>query len=145
MDRTTSKTRNAINQPSAPEPDGMPAVIQGRFSGFDEFVEAAATWEVDFRQIGNGALSADLYQVVGRNTALARGRFSQRCWQQGLAHQGMRTFAILDPAAPETRFCGQSFEAGNIAFFGMDEFECISPPGFNVVTFSLRQEDLDAL
>jgi len=30
----------------------MPSVIQGRFSDFDEFIEATATWEADFRQIG---------------------------------------------------------------------------------------------
>ena len=79
----------------------MPAVVQGRFSDFDEFIEATATWEADFRQIGNGALSADLFQVVGSHTALAWVRFSQCCWQQGLAPRGMRTFAILDPTAPE--------------------------------------------
>ncbi len=145
MGTTTSKTRKSINQSSAPATDGIPAVIQGRFSDFDEFVEATATWEADFRQVGNGALNADLFQVVGSHTALAWGRFSQCCWQQGLAHQGMRTFAILDPTAPETRFCGQSFAAGEIALFGTDEFECISPPGFDVLTISLRQEDLDSL
>jgi len=123
----------------------MPSVTQGRFSDFDEFTEATATWEADFRQIGNGALSADLLQVVGNHTALAWGRFSRCCWQQGLAHQGMRTFAILDPTAPETRFCGQSFAAGDIALFGTDEFECTSPPGFDVLTISLRQEDLESL
>jgi len=123
----------------------MPSVVQGRFSDFDEFTEATAAWEADFRQIGNGALSADLFQVVGSHTALAWGRFTQCCWQQGLAPQGMRTFAILDPAAPETRFCGQSFAAGEIALFGTDEFECTSPPGFDVFTISLRQEDLDSL
>jgi AraC family ethanolamine operon transcriptional activator len=95
----------------------MPSVVQGRFSDFDEFTEATATW----------------------------GRFTQCCWQQGLAPQGMRTFAMLDPAAPETRFCGQSFAAGDIALFGTDEFECTSPPGFDVLTISLREEDLESL
>ena len=123
----------------------MPPVIQGRFSDFDELTEASAAWEVDFRQLGNGALSAELFQVLGNRTALAWGRFSHCCWQQGLAHPGMRTFAVLNPAAPETRFCSHSFEAGNIALFGTDEFECISPPGFDVLTISIRQEDLDSL
>ncbi len=123
----------------------MPPVIQGRFSDFDEFTEATAAWEIDFRQVGNGALNADLFQVLDEHTSLAWARFSHCCWQQGLADPGMRTFAVLHPAAPETRFCGQSFEAGNIALFGTDEFECISPPGFDVVTISVRQEDLDSL
>jgi AraC family ethanolamine operon transcriptional activator len=145
LNKTTSKTRNAISQASASEADGMPPVIQGRFSDFDEFTEATAAWEIDFRQVGNGALNADLFQVLDEHTSLAWARFSHCCWQQGLADPGMRTFAVLHPAAPETRFCGQSFEAGNIALFGTDEFECISPPGFDVVTISVRQEDLDSL
>jgi len=123
----------------------MPPVIQGRFSDFDEFTEATAAWEVDFRQVSNGALNADLLQILDEHTSLAWARFSHCCWQQGLAHPGMRTFAVLHPAAPETRFCGQYFEAGNIALFGTDEFECTSPPGFDVLTISIRQEDLDTL
>ena len=123
----------------------MPPVIQGRFTDFDQFAEAATTWDIDFRQVGNGRLSADLVQVLDEHTSLAWARFSHCCWQQGLAHPGTRTFAMLHPKAPGTRFCGQSFEAGDIALFGTDEFECISPPGFDVFTVSISQDDLERL
>jgi hypothetical protein len=36
----------------------MPPVIQGRFDDFDEFTEGTADWDIDFRQLGKGLLSA---------------------------------------------------------------------------------------
>jgi len=57
----------------------------------------------------------------------------------------MRTFALLDPAAPETDWCGRRFTPSILAMFAKDtEFRSVSPPGFDVYTLSFAEEQLAA-
>jgi len=119
--------------------------ISGQFAEFDQFVEFAAAWDIDFQQIGPGALNATLSQVVGQSWSLARGQFDQAAYQQGAAIAGMRTFAILDPQASEHEWCGRPFSPDSIAVFASDgEFQSISQPGFAVYTVSFTDEQLAA-
>ena len=58
---------------------------------------------------------------------------------------GMRTFAILDPNAPENDWCGRPFSPDTMAVFAQDgEFQSISQPGFNVYTVSFTDDQLAA-
>jgi hypothetical protein len=41
--------------------------VNHRFSSFDEFTDATALWDIDFRQLGHGNLNADLLQAVSPN------------------------------------------------------------------------------
>jgi len=81
-------------------------VVAGQFAEFDEFIEVAAAWDIDFRQIGRGRLNATLVQAVGESWSLAKARFDRPAYQQGVSVPGMRAFAILDPSAPEADWCG---------------------------------------
>jgi AraC-like DNA-binding protein len=117
--------------------------IAGRFEEFDEFTEVAAVWDIDFRQIGAGRLNANLAQVVGESWSLAKARFDRPAYQEGASVPGMRTFAILDPDAPECDWCGRTFTSDIMAVFANDrEFRSISPPGFNVYTLSFTDEQM---
>ena len=119
--------------------------ISGQFAEFDQFMEFSAAWDIDFRQIGPGALNAKLSQAVGESWSLARCRFDRAAFQQGAAIPGMRTFAILGPQAPEYEWCGRSFSPGMIAVFAKDcEYQSISPPGFDAFTLSFADEQLAA-
>ena len=83
--------------------------IAGRFDEFDEFTDVTAAWDIDFRQIGPGRLNANLAQIMGESWSLAKARFDQPCYQQGASVPGMRTFAILDPDAPDCDWCGANY------------------------------------
>jgi AraC family ethanolamine operon transcriptional activator len=55
----------------------------------------------------------------------------------------MRTFAILDPAAPEIEWCGRPFNSSQIGIFAKHgEFQSISKLGFDVFTLSFIEEQL---
>ncbi len=124
---------------SDPEPIG----IAGQFADFDQFTEFSAAWDIDFRQIGRGALNATLSQAVGESWSFSKARFDRPAWQQGAAVPGMRTFAILDPRASEQEWCGQRFSPDTIAIFAGDgAFQGISQPGFDVYTLSFIDEQL---
>ena len=119
--------------------------IAGQFAEFDQFIEFSAAWDVDFRQIGRGSLNATLQQAVGESWSFAKARFDRPAYQQGVAMPGMRTFAILDPNAPEIDWCGLSFSPDTMAAFAQDgEFQTISRPGFDVYTLSFTDEQLAA-
>ena len=125
------------------EPDLI--AIAGRFEEFDEFIEVTAAWDIDFRQIGSGRLNASLAQVVGESWSLAKARFDRPAYQQGVAVPGMRTFAILDPNAPDCDWCGRSFASDIMVIFAKDgEFRSISPAGFDVYTLSFSDQQLSA-
>ena len=119
--------------------------LAGQFAEFDQFIEFSAAWDIDFRQIGPGTLNATLSQAVGESWSFAKGCFDRVTWQQGAAIAGMRTFAILDPQAPENEWCGRPFSPDAIAVFASDgEFRGISQPGFDVYTLSFTEEQLSA-
>ena len=127
--------------------DGKPELIAiaGQFVEFDEFTEVTAGWDIDLRQLCRGNLNASMAQLVGESWSLGKARFDQPAYQQGVAMPGMRTFAILDPDAPDTDWCGRSFTSGTLAMFAKDtEFRSVSPPGFDVYTLSFTEEQLAA-
>jgi len=126
-------------------PDSELIAIAGQFAEFDQLMEFAAAWDVDFRQIGRGALNATFSQALGESWSFAKARFERPAWQQGAAIPGMRTFAILDRNAPENDWCGRAFSPDTIAVFASDgEFQSISQPGFDVHTLSFTDEQLAA-
>ena len=117
--------------------------LMGRFAEFAEFVEAAAAWDIDFRQVGPGLLNARLAQTVSDTWSLAKARFDRPAYQQGAAVPEMRTFAFLDSSAPDTEWCGRLFSPDTVAIFARDgDFRCVSPPGFFVYTISFTEQEL---
>jgi hypothetical protein len=119
--------------------------IAGQFAEFDQFTEVTTAWDIDFRQITRGSLNATLSQAVGESWSIAKARFDQPAYQQGVAVPGMRTFAILDPNAPVNDWCGRPFSPDSMAMFAKDgEFQSISQPGFDVYTLSFTDEKLAA-
>ncbi len=127
-------------------PEAVLPLVQGSFADFDEFTESTAGWDIDFRQVGKGRLSAELLQLLDPQLSFAKARFDQVCLQSGAAPEGMRTFAILDSGSPDTRFCGQDLTVDTIGMFGHDgDFMSTSPPGFNVFTLSIDESWLSGL
>ena len=119
--------------------------MAGQFAELDQFVEFSAAWDIDFRQIGRGVLNATLSQAVEETWSFSKARFDRPAYQQGAAMAGMRTFAILDPLAPEIEWCGRPFSPDMVAVFARDgEFQSISQPGFDVYTLSFADEQLAA-
>jgi len=118
--------------------------FSSNFADFDEFTEAAAAWDIDFRQTGKGKLNASLVQLVSENWSVSKARFDQASHQSGIAVPGMRTFAFLGTSAPEVSFCNRSFVPGTLAVFAPSgEFRSISPPGFDVYTISFTENQLE--
>lgn len=118
----------------------VPPLVRGKFVDFDDLTENTADWDIDFRQVGKGSLTAELLQMLDPQLSFASARFDQCCLQSGAAPEGTRTFAILDNGAPDTRFCGQSLTVDTLGIFSkFGEFESTSPSGFNVFTLSFDE------
>jgi len=56
---------------SAESPGYDMVTISSQFAEFDQFMEFSVAWDIDFRQIGPGALNATLSQAVGESWSLA--------------------------------------------------------------------------
>lgn len=137
LETTTSKLRKI------PAPSSETLSLSGQFEEFDEFSEFAAAWDIDFRQIGRGRLNATITQAVGPSWSIAHARFDRGSYQQGISVPGMRTFALLEPSAPEVEWCGRALTAEVVgAFSRSGEFRSIAPPGFGVTTLSFPEEEL---
>ena len=118
--------------------------ISSNFADFDQFTEAAAAWDIDFRQTGKGKLNASLMQLVSENWSVSKARFDQASYQSGVAVPSMRTFAFLGSSAPEVSWCNRSFVPGTLAVFASSgEFKSIAPPGFDVYTVSFSENQLE--
>jgi len=66
------------------------------FDDFDRFADATRGWDLDFRQLDRGPLSAEIFQVCSRESVLMRVRFSRALDQRGCSPHGFFTFGLLD-------------------------------------------------
>jgi AraC-like DNA-binding protein len=106
----------------------------------DEFQAAVAGWDLEFRQLDRGRLGAHLSQRANSIGNFTRVELDRPVAQRGGPPQGMRTFAVRMDRHPEMRWFGHSVRPDSLmCFHPTDEFECLSPAGFSVYTFSLDE------
>jgi len=127
-----------------PEAATPTLTLSRTFDDFDELADLARAWRIDFRQLDRGAFRGKLEQVIQGNVQLARARFGRRIDQRGAPPAGLRTFAI--PADPALRlFWRGRWVSGSqiLAFPPGGELEAISPPGFDMLVYSISDAQLE--
>jgi len=116
-------------------------VIRGRFSEFDQFAEAIAGWDLDWRQLDAGPLRAEMTQVATTGGSITRFKFNRRFFQCGSVPRGTRTFGLPDEGSPRSAVRGQAVDARSVLAFP-DDYTATSEPGFRAHGLSFSEEVL---
>ena len=118
-------------------------ILHGRFNDFEQVREATIGWDLDWRQLDAGRLSAMILQILSGATALTLARFSRKFDQRGSSPPGTRTFALLDSGVDGVRWCGQNVTDDHVLIFSSaGSYDSVSEPGFAVSTLSFQEERL---
>ncbi|MDH3999601.1 MAG: hypothetical protein OET90_12290, partial [Desulfuromonadales bacterium] len=115
--------------------------LQYDFNDFDLFVETVRDWQLDFCQLDRGASQCNLYQIINQRMIVGYFRASRSIKQQGAPPEQMWTFSLLTPRSPVWVWGGHEVTSGTMVVYrpGAD-FDCVSPPGFEVFTVSALPE-----
>ena len=125
---------------------GQPWVMNERFSSFDELAKAIEGWDLDFRQLDSGPLSAEILQVGAGAALLTRARFSRRFHQRGESPPGLRTFGLIERGVTDVTWCGRELGESSLAVFHPEgEFDAVSAPGFGCYTLSYAEDHLASI
>ena len=139
----TSEIRQAGCEAENPDGRATSGIIEATVGDIDEFNELVVGWNIDFRQIGRGGVSAGLEQRVGLLSNITRVCFDGAIAQAGGPPPGMRTFGIRLDRNPSMEWCRQTVEPDSLlCFHPSEEFESLSPPGFAVFSLNLRESEL---
>mgnify|MGYP001814548002 CR=1 FL=1 len=115
--------------------------LSARLSSFDEILEAARGWDLDFRLLGPGRGSGTIEATFSRRSLIQRNRFGWKLHQRGASPQGMRTFAI--GIADQRPFSWRGFELDGdwlVSFPEDGSVESVSGEGFHGYTLSFEEE-----
>lgn len=118
-----------------------PQIFSCRFDDFSAFSEAAAGWEIDFRQLDRGAFHGRMVQVFSPSALLSEVRLGRKLHQLGASPKGHWTFGI--PIGPGMRYQwrGQAVAANQIiGFDSSTEMDSISEIDFHLFAFSVSYE-----
>jgi AraC-like DNA-binding protein len=114
-----------------------------RFNDFDQLKESVVGWDLDWRQLDNGPLEAELLQIRVGDAQLERSSFSRQFEQRGSSPPGIRTLGIIEERVQGVSWCGRHLnESGLSVFHPGGEFEAVSQPGFTCYTLSFPEERL---
>jgi AraC family ethanolamine operon transcriptional activator len=120
--------------------------IQYDFYDFDLFIETIHDWQLDFCQLDKGFTECNLFQSVNERVIVCYFRANRSIKQVGAPPEGMWTFSLLTPSSPIWVWGGHEVSSGTMVVYrpGAD-FDCISPPGFEVFTVSALPETIGSL
>lgn len=113
--------------------DFSPAIasVQGEFRDFDDVIEAAMGWGLNWIQLDRGPFAARFKQVGTSSALISRFGFSRKFHQRGTIPPGMRSFGMIAPESPPIEWRGiAGYPDHLIAFPSNDDFDFVSLPGF---------------
>lgn len=102
-------------------------------------------WDLDFRQISRGSGQTDLTVRVGQLIQALSIKMHSRVHQVGEAPADMITFGVPQPGYIQTWLGVQAPEHALVCFGSGQEFDGVSSEGFQAVTLSISQDDLNDL
>jgi len=120
-------------------------VVDERFADAGAWAQASG-WDLLFRQLTPGPLSARVQILAGTGCVAMRAELNQSLHQIGSPVPGYLSFGLPDPTAGEFRWCRLPANGGEILNFNQDSgFEGTTWRGFSGCTLSFRREALEAL
>jgi len=142
----TSETRQPIGRPSEAAPfPGWP-LERPIVRDIDEFNELVRGWDLECRQLDRGDPSVSFAQRANETGNFTRVAFDRAVEQCGGPPDGLRTFAVRVDRNPSMEWFGRTVEPDALlCFHPSQQFECLSPAGFSVFTFSLQESRLEEI
>jgi len=123
-----------------------PTVAKFHFGSFDQFAEAMAGWDFDWRQLDRGALEASLLGVATPDASVRGFAFNRRFFQRGSSPPGMLTFGLIGGSVGNLDWCRGLVPSDDLLVFSTGgEYESVSQPRFNGHTLSFSDEHLDRI
>ena len=114
-------------------------VVEQQFSDLDQFADYVDTWDIEFLQLEKGEIEIDFAHLTRPNLLIGYCSLSRKVDQQGSAPEGYWTFAF----ARAPKIIWRNIDVGDdqvIVYSPGSEIECISWPGFEVLTLSLHKD-----
>ena len=118
-----------------------PSRKTGRFNDFDQFSEATREWGFNWRQLGQGPLTAELSQVGVASALVTHIALNRGHEQQGSTPSGARTFGLIEEGVTGVRWCDRAVSDRELLAFGRGgEYHAVSGPSFACQTVALSEE-----
>jgi len=130
---------------AGPPPDGScgTQILQGRFDDFEQFREAVDGWDLDWRQLDAGPLTAKVLQILSGSAFMSWFQFSRKFEQRGNSPPGFRTFGLLENGVAAVHWCGRNVTDRDILCFpSSGGYHSLSQPGFAGHTLSFPEDRL---
>jgi AraC family ethanolamine operon transcriptional activator len=120
--------------------DQPPRANHSQFASLDDFNQALADWNLDFRQQRPGDWHSSVSILQGPGVVINRISLQQNAHQRGAAPAGMVSFGLLGARSPRLNWCGEEISDQTLERFETGaEFDCLSDNGFDVVTISVDE------
>jgi len=105
------------------------------FAAFGETID----WDVDFRQIEAGQLTATVLLIAGHQFSTMRIEFDRKFHQRGCPPPGFLTFGFPDRRAGNLRWNGVEAEPGALLNFNDGRLDGVNPGKFGGNTLSFNE------
>jgi len=118
--------------------------LRRTFSSIEELGEANGGWDLDWRQLDRGPLSADLLRVGTARASLERVAFNRRFVQRSSSPPGRLTMGLIEKNVGEIGWCQTVVSTDDLLVFSPSgDNECVSRPGFRGHLMSYSEEYLE--
>ena len=116
------------------------------FNDVDQFNEVELGWNIEYRQLSRGSLSAEMRSVVSKRIGIVHLNLGSAVHQQAVDPRGTRSLSFLHPDCPAYQWCGTCVEPGHILCSDANAgFESLSPPGFRAFALTLHDPALESI
>jgi len=113
-------------------------VLNQRFSDIAAVGEAVG-WDIDFRQLEAGKLTANVLLIAGQHSSTIRIEFNRRFHQRGCPPRGVVTFGFPDRRSGNLRWNGAETEPGALLNFNDGRLDGVNPGNFGGTTLSFTK------
>ena len=119
--------------------DDAQVIFRKQFSDLDQFGEFVGTWDLFFLQLAKGGIDVHIAQLVRQRLLIEYCQLSNKVDQRGTSPEGFWTFAFAQ--GPKIIWRNTDVQADQIIIYSpCSEIDCVSWPGFEVVTLSVHEE-----
>jgi AraC family ethanolamine operon transcriptional activator len=114
-------------------------VANMEFSDADEFCAVDTGWDIEFRQLDKGPLSAKLKVLASRGVVINRLHLTRKFHQRGTAPAGLLAFGIPEFDRLHSWMRAPVGGSALLNFSRLAEYDSVSSPEFGAYTFCLDE------
>jgi AraC family ethanolamine operon transcriptional activator len=121
----------------------LPEILWSRDFTDMSLLGEAIEWDLDFRQLEAGKLSAQAVLMVGSDNVVMRVRFNRKFHHRGGPPPGFLTFGLPDPTAGSLRWNGSEAQPSALLNFNDGRLDGINRRNFGGYTLSFNEDLLN--